>query len=110
MKRLIAGTLFLLVACSGSEGPTGPNSETGTIRILNSSSISLVEVNISRCDVPVWGANRIATPIGIGQSRDFALAPNCYDVRVVGSTAGEVQFFDLTLVGGTVLPITIFSD
>jgi len=110
MKRLIACALFLMLACGGSDGPTGPDDGTGTIRIINSSAVALVEVNISRCDVAFWGANRIATPIDLGQSRDFALTPNCYDVRVIGSTNGEVQFYDLTLAGNTVLPITIFSD
>jgi hypothetical protein len=69
-----------------------------------------VEVNISRCEVEVWGGNRITSPINSGQSRDFELSPNCYDVRVVGSTTEEVQFFDLLLAGGSVLPLTVFNN
>jgi len=89
--------------------PIDPDDETGIIRILNSSSISLVVVNISRCEVEVWGGNRINSPINTGQSRDFELTPNCYDVRVVGATTEEVLFFDLVLTRGSVLPITIFN-
>lgn len=110
MKRLISCCLLLVLACSGDGGPTGPDDETGIIRILNSSSVSLVEVNISRCEVEVWGGNRITSPLNTGQSRDFELPPNCYDVRVVGSTTEEVLFFDLVLTRGRVLPITIFNN
>jgi hypothetical protein len=110
VKRLISFCLVLVFACGGDGGPTGPDDDTGIIRILNSSSISLVEVNISRCEVEVWGGNRITSPIDVGRSRDFELTPDCYDVRVVGSTTEEVQFFDLVLTRGVTLPITIFSN
>lgn len=107
MKRLFALFLLAALACGESGGPTGPDGETGVIRIRNNSAIGVVEVNISRCELAEWGANRLSSPIGPGQSRDFELPPNCYDVRAVGTTSDEVHFFDLALTRGSVLTVEI---
>lgn len=107
MKRLLACCLLASFACGGSGGPTDPLDENGIIRIRNRSAIAVVEINISRCEVAEWGANRLPGPIGPGQSRDFELTPNCYDVRAVGTTTEEVHFFDLTLTRGSVLIVAI---
>ena len=107
MKWLVSCSLLAALACGGSGGPTDPIDETGTIRLQNSSAIAVVEVNISRCEVAEWGANRLAGPIGPGQSRDFELTPNCYDVRAVGATTEEVYFFDLALPRGSVLVLEV---
>ena len=107
MKRFLSYCLLAALACSGSGGPTDPVGENGIIRIDNRSAIAVVEVNISRCEVASWGANRIASPIGAGQSRDFELSPNCYDVRAVGTTTEEVLFFDLVLARGDLLTLEI---
>ena len=107
MKRFLSLCLLAALACGGSGGPTGPDGENGIIRVRNSSAIAVVEVNISRCEVAVWGANRLTGPIGPRQSRDFEMPPNCYDVRAVGTTAEEVHFFDLALTRGTVLIVEI---
>ena len=106
MRRLLF-LCILALACNGSGGPTDPLDENGIIRIQNRSAIAVVEVYISRCAVAVWGANRIDRPIGAGQSRDFELPPNCYDVRAVGTTTEEVLFFDLVLTRGGVLTLEI---
>ena len=84
-----------------------PPAAPTTSSVQNRSTIAVVEVNISRCEVAVWGANRINSPIGAGQSRDFELPPNCYDVRAVGTTTEEVLFFDLVLTRGGVLTLEI---
>ena len=107
--RLLASILTTLaaLACSGSGGPTDPIGENGIIRIQNRSAIAVVEVNISRCELTTWGANRIANPIGTGQSRDFELAPNCYDVRAIGTGAEVVVFFDVLVTRGTVAILEI---
>ena len=107
MKRLILFCLLFAVACGGEGGPTAPDDDNGIIRIHNGSSISLVEVNISRCELEVGGGNRITSPIGPGQTRDFELSPNCYDVRIVGSTTEEVHYFDLALTGGRTLTLEL---
>ncbi len=109
MKRWLSGLALVLVACGGT-GPTGVDDTTGVIRIRNESSIAIVEVNISRCEVAVWGANRIDDPIDPDESRDFPLTPNCYDLRVLGSSSEEVTFFDLTVTNGVILPITIVDQ
>lgn len=109
MNRLLACCLLAAFGCGGSGGPTDPIDANGIIRIHNRSAIAVVEVNISRCEVPVWGANRIDSPIGAGQSRDFELSPNCYDVRVVGTSTEEVQYFDLVLTRGSVLALEILD-
>jgi hypothetical protein len=101
--------LLAAFACGGSGGPNDPLDEHGIIRIHNRSATAVVEVNISRCDVAEWGANRLAGSIGQGQSRDFELTPNCYDVRAVGTTAEEVHFFDLALTRGSVLVLEILD-
>ena len=110
MKKL--GRLFLLaaLACAGVPGPLGIDLDVGTIRIENHSSIMLIEVNIHRCEQTAWGANRVADQvIGPGQSREFELAPDCYDVRVVSTTGEEAFFLDLTLKGGTGLTLRIID-
>lgn len=109
MKRLMVFCTLAALACGGSGGPTGPDDENGVIRVQNSSAIAVFEVNISRCEVPEWGANRLASPIGPSQSRDFEMPPNCYDVRAVGTTADEVHFFDLALTRGGVLIVEIID-
>ena len=107
MKRLLSCCLLAALACGGSGGPTDPLGENGIIRIQNSSAIAVVEVNISRCEVGEWGANRLSSPIGPGQSRDFELPPNCYDVRMVGTTTEEVHYFDLALTRGDMLVLEV---
>jgi hypothetical protein len=110
MKTLACLLLMAAVACGGSESPFAIDLSVGTIRIENHSSVALVEVNISHCEVPGWGANRIADHvIGSGQSREFELAPNCYDVRAVTTTGEEVIFADLALVGGKGLTLRIID-
>ena len=74
MKRLLSYCLLAALACGGTGGPIDPLDDNGIIRILNRSSIAIVEVNISRCELAEWGANRLAGSIGPGQSRDFAAA------------------------------------
>ena len=107
MKRLLSYCLLAALACGGTGGPIDPLDDNGIIRILNRSSIAIVEVNISRCELAEWGANRLAGSIGPGQSRDFELPPNCYDVRAVGTTTEEVHFFDLALTRGNMLILEI---
>ena len=107
MKRILSLCLLAALGCNVSGNPIGLDDDAGFIRIRNASAIAVVEVNISRCEGAEWGANRITNPIGPGQSRDFKLSPNCYDVRAVGTTSDEVHFFDLALTGGSVLTLEI---
>ena len=69
MKWLLSCCLLAALACGGSGGPTGPDDENGIIRVQNSSTIAVVEVNMSRCEVAEWGANRLTNPIGGPDSR-----------------------------------------
>ena len=109
MKRLILWCLLATCACGLPEVPTGPDEDIAIIRILNSSSLSVVEVNISRCEEDAWGDDHLAETLQPGDSRDFRLAPDCYDVRVVGATGEEARFFDLMLESRVILPITILG-
>jgi hypothetical protein len=109
MKRLVWLGLLAALACSGGGGPTDPIEENGIIRIRNRSAIAAMEVYISRCELLSWGANRIESPIGAGQSRDFELAPNCYDVRAVATTGEEVFFFDVVVTRGNVAIVEILD-
>ena len=108
MTRLIL--CCLLVTCACTELPTGPDEDVGIIRILNSSSDLVVEVRISPCEENDWGDNRLdGGSLRPGDSRDFRLTPDCYDVRVVGGTGEEARFFDLMLESRVILPITVLD-
>lgn len=108
MKKLACLFLMAALACGGGESPF--DLDVGTIRVENHSSDALTEVYISLCEQTARGANRIADHvIGPGQSREFELEPNCYDVRAVTITDEEVYFLDLTLMGGTVLILRIID-
>lgn len=109
MKRLILCCLLVTCACTVPEIPTGPDVDVAIIRILNSSSDSVVEVRISHCTEDAWGDNRLADSLRPGDSRDLRLTPDCYDVRVVGATGEEARFFDLMLESRVILPITILD-
>jgi hypothetical protein len=110
MKRLILCCLLVTCACGLPEIPTGPDEDVAIIRILNSSSDPVVEVRISPCEEDAWGDDRLADNLQPGDSRDFRLTPDCYDVRVVGATGEEARFFDLTLESRVILPITILDQ
>jgi hypothetical protein len=107
---LSGAVLFALLACGGNgDSPTGPEVSTGTIEVVNTSSQQIVEVNISRCEIDLWGSNRIGSPINPGTSRSFDLAPNCYDVRTISVTGQELTFFDLVIQAGRGEQIVIFD-
>jgi hypothetical protein len=109
MKRLILCCLLVTCACSVPEIPTGPDEDVAIIRILNSSSDLVMEVRISRCEENAWGDNRLADSLRPGDSRDFRLTPDCYDIRVVGATGEEARFFGLMLESRVILPITVLD-
>jgi hypothetical protein len=111
MKRLILCCLLVTCACSVPEIPTGPDEDVGIVRILNSSGDLVVEVRISPCEENNWGENRLdGGALQPGDSRDFRLTPDCYDVRVVGATGAEARFFDLILESRVILPITVLDS
>lgn len=110
-KYLLACILVLpIAACSGGGGgPTAPET-TGVIRISNTSSLSITEVNVSRCDIAVWGSNRIASSITPGRFAEIELTPNCYDVRLFANNFQHLEFFDILLQAGATQTITVFDQ
>jgi hypothetical protein len=107
---LSGAVLFAFLACGGNgDGPTAPEVSTGTIEVINDSSQQLVTVNISRCEIDLWGENRIGSPINPGTRRSFDLVPNCYDVRVISVTGQELTFFDIVLQARETEQVLIFD-
>lgn len=102
---------ILFTACGGGDsGPTGPDQSSGTIVVQNNSSFTIVEINISRCELDTWGANRVGSPMSPGSSRSFTLSPNCYDLRAIANTGDFVTFFDIFLEAGETETAVIFDQ
>lgn len=109
LARLLCVGCFVFACGGDSSEPTGP-SGNGAIRVSNTSTArSVVEVNISRCDIAVWGDNRIGSPITPGRSVEIQLAPNCHDARVFLDNTQSFEFFDLLIQAGRVETITVFD-
>jgi len=101
----------LAVGCGGDGGgPTAPET-SGSIRINNTStSLSITEVNVSRCEIADWGSNRIASPVTPGRFVEIELTPNCYDVRIFLNNLQHFEFFDILLVPGETETIVVFDQ
>lgn len=101
----------IATACGGdSGGPTAPETN-GSIRVNNTtSSFNITEINVSRCEIDVWGSNRIASAVTPGHSVNIELTPNCYDVRVFMNNLQHFEFFDILLQAGATQTIVIFDQ
>lgn len=96
-------------ACGGdSGGPTGVDSH-GVIRVSNTSSFTITEINVSRCELLEWGSNRVGSPVTPGNFVEIELTPNCYDLRVILNNGQHFEFFDLLIQAGGTQPITVFD-
>ena len=108
---LLSVAVILALGCGGDGGgPTAPET-SGSIRVNNTlSSLSITEINVSRCEIAEWGSNRIASPIGPGNFVEIDLTPNCYDVRIFLNNLQHFEFFDILLLSGGTETIVIFDQ
>jgi hypothetical protein len=113
VNRLLAILLVtaLAAACGGDGGGPSAPEASGTLRVSNtSSSLSITEINVSRCEIQVWGSNRIGSPITPGSFVNIELDPNCYDVRVFLNNFQHFEFFDILLQAGGTQSIVVFDQ
>lgn len=76
-----------LAACSGDAWITGgelirPGEPTGTLEIINGTSVSLDVITMSDCNVSTYGFNRLpeGNYIPPGGSYQFTVSAGCWDV------------------------------
>lgn len=90
---LLAGAL---AACSGdllTGGPLiRPGEPTGTITVINQTSISVPAILISDCDAGSYGLDRLPDGVRLdpGESYSFTVSAGCWDV-MVGNGRREVR-------------------
>jgi hypothetical protein len=103
---LAAAAAMTLVAC-GDDSGTGPSATT-LVMLRNDANTPIVSVNISKCSDAEWGANRLNTgeQIAAGATRNWSVAPGCYDVRV-GTATKNAYWYDRDVVAGDTLRLAL---
>ena len=104
-----AAILFGAAACGGGDNATGPAPTppappaptTGTIRLLNESSATIVAVYFTKCDENTWGSNRLAASerLAPGALRTWTVEPGCYDLKA-STGSKSASWFDRQLSAG----------
>jgi hypothetical protein len=109
--RALCLLVALIAGCGGDGGgPTAPET-SATLRVNNTSaSLSITEINVSRCEIADWGSNRIGSPVTPGHFVELELAPNCYDARIFLNNFQHFEFFDILLLSGGTETIVIFDQ
>ena len=110
LTTLAAAALLLgALACGGDDATSPPPApQTGTIRLLNESSATIVAVYFTSCDESTWGSNRLAASESIapGALRSWTVQPGCYDFRA--STGSKTaSWYDRDLVPGGALQLAV---
>jgi len=119
-KRLtvlaIAALSLGAVACGGGSDSTGPTPapQSGTIKLLNGSSATIIGVYFTKCEDSSWGQNRLASTDSLapGALRTWTVEPGCYDLKAsTGSKSATWLNRDLTPGGALQLavPATVAS-
>ena len=107
-----AAILLGAAACGGDDAtgpaPTPPAPTTGTIRLLNESSASIVAVYFTKCDDTTWGANRLAASerLAPGALRTWTVEPGCYDLKA-STGSKSASWFDRELAAGGALQLAV---
>jgi hypothetical protein len=110
-RLAVAAFAFGAVACGGSDS-TGPGAEpapqTGTIRLLNQSTATIVAVRFAKCSDPSWGPNRLAESESLapGALRSWTVEPGCYDLRA-STGSKSASWYDRELTAGGALQLAV---
>jgi len=104
-RPLLAIALALTAGCGGDD-----SSGIVVSRILleNASSLAIVDFYIRTCAAAEWGPDRLgAGSVAPGESRAFAVTPECYEVRVVRSNSVESTHGEIDIPRGGLYRLTI---
>lgn len=110
-RLAVAAFALFAVACGGSDstGPAAdPVPQTGTIRLLNESSSTVVTVHFTKCSDPSWGPNRLSESetLAAGVLRSWTVEPGCYDLRA-STGSKSASWYDRELTAGGALQLAV---
>lgn len=106
LVALVVGAL----ACSKSEGSTGPVNASAILDITNSSNASVWSVRIRDCGATSWSSDMLGAdviPPDLGQS--FSVTPGCHDVKLQSNptVSGQMIWRNVPFAPSQIVPLTV---
>ncbi len=102
---------MVATAACGSDSVTGPGGGSAQLRVVNSSSNTVMYVRTRACGTTPWGADLLG-PTEIMARNSYitrSMAPGCVDVRLTPSEAGADYYYftNVMLQNGKQTTVTV---
>ena len=104
---------LLLAGCSSDAWITGGDlvragEATGTLTVINGTSVVLDAISVSECSASTYGLNRLpdGVRVGPGESYSFTVSAGCWDVAGGAIGVGDARN-RLTVEPGGITELTI---